>query len=470
MSVDSDGKPRRVASRPWGRRKIGSLHLSRLVLSFVATTLAAFSLASGALASSGSYGLVPPPPGGGGHFGGTAIASHGNFLVAVDAVNPTHFIPNQASVLDTTTGHVTLEIGPAGSSTYGSGDGQMQSPGDVDMDSAGNIWIADTGNSRIQEFRPDGSFLTKFGTRGTAPGQFASPSGIALDSADNVYVADSGNHRIQKFAPNGSFITEWGGLGSGPGQFDDPAGIDVGPAGEVFVLDRGNGRIQEFTAVGAFVREFGDFAFSPSAPIATGPDGTVFFVDASHTVQHFSSLGEPIGEFSCAGSEPGQINGLSGIAVDDTGAVWVSEVELLDSGFHGQLIESRRLQRFREQGEPLPCKPLEVTAEKRQSLRQLAVNVSCPERPCELKLSGKIRVKKHKAALRTVGSTVDADAAEVVHLRLRKARQRDRLEQLLAGQLNPKRQTNVTVTVVAATDSANETAMQKVSFRLRRAR
>ena len=457
-----------MIARPWRRHKIKTSHLSRLVLSFAATTLAALSLASDALAGSGSYGLAPPPPGGG-HFGGTAIASHGNLLVAVDAVHPMNFIPNQASVLDTTTGEVTLEIGPAGSSTYGSGDGQLQSPGDVDMDSAGNIWIADTGNSRIQAFRPDGSFLTKFGTRGTATGQFVSPSGITLDSADNVYVADSGNHRIQKFAPNGAFMTEWGGFGSAPGQFDDPTGIDVGPAGEVFVVDRGNGRIQEFTAAGAFVREFGGFSFSPAAPIAMGPDGTVFFVDASHTIQHFSSLGEPIGEFSCAGSEPGQING-SGIAVDDTGAVWVSEVELYDGGFHGQLIEARRLQRFREQGEPLPCKPLEVTAEKRQSLRQLAVKISCPERPCELTLSGKIRVKRHKAALRTIGSTFDADAAEVVHLRLRRTRQQNRLERLLAGRLNPKRQTNVTVKVVAATDSENETATQKVSFHLRRAR
>ncbi len=33
----------------------------------------------------------------------------------------------------------------------------------------------------------------------TADGQFVCPTGVAVDSSGNVYVADTGNHRIQKF-------------------------------------------------------------------------------------------------------------------------------------------------------------------------------------------------------------------------------------------------------------------------------
>ncbi|MBI4327195.1 MAG: hypothetical protein HY674_18315, partial [Chloroflexi bacterium] len=36
------------------------------------------------------------------------------------------------------------------------------------------------------------------GGPGGAPGQFNNPWAIALDSAGNLYVADSGNHRVQK--------------------------------------------------------------------------------------------------------------------------------------------------------------------------------------------------------------------------------------------------------------------------------
>ncbi|MFZ0741543.1 MAG: hypothetical protein WBM37_14560 [Nitrososphaeraceae archaeon] len=59
---------------------------------------------------------------------------------------------------------------------------------------------------------------------------FASKSGIhqsqiydlAIDSSGDVYVADSGNNRIQKFDSDGNYITSWGSLGSGNGQFIYP--------------------------------------------------------------------------------------------------------------------------------------------------------------------------------------------------------------------------------------------------------
>jgi DNA-binding beta-propeller fold protein YncE len=41
--------------------------------------------------------------------------------------------------------------------------------------------------------------LLRFGTTGSGDGQFNSPRGIAVDSSGNIYVADTGNHRVQKF-------------------------------------------------------------------------------------------------------------------------------------------------------------------------------------------------------------------------------------------------------------------------------
>ncbi|MDO8727668.1 MAG: hypothetical protein Q7J35_16510 [Candidatus Methanoperedens sp.] len=55
------------------------------------------------------------------------------------------------------------------------------------------------GNNRIQKFSSDGTFLTQWGSAGTGVSQFSNPLGIAVDSSGNVYVADSGNRRIQKF-------------------------------------------------------------------------------------------------------------------------------------------------------------------------------------------------------------------------------------------------------------------------------
>ncbi|MBK5116821.1 MAG: hypothetical protein JJE23_07865 [Thermoleophilia bacterium] len=52
--------------------------------------------------------------------------------------------------------------------------------------------------------------IAKWGSAGSGDGQFSGHLGVATDSKDNVYVADSGNHRIQKFDSSGNFLAAWG--------------------------------------------------------------------------------------------------------------------------------------------------------------------------------------------------------------------------------------------------------------------
>jgi len=75
------------------------------------------------------------------------------------------------------------------------------------------------------------------------------PSDVAADSSGNVYVADTGNHRIQKFDSEGNFLAKWGEQGSGNGMFNDPEGIAVDGSGNVYVTDQSNHRVQKFGAV-----------------------------------------------------------------------------------------------------------------------------------------------------------------------------------------------------------------------------
>lgn len=87
----------------------------------------------------------------------------------------------------------------------GSGDGQFNGPVSCAVDPSGNVYVFDKGNQRVQKFTSTGTFLSKFGSAGTATGQFSTNTngnyGIATDSAGNIYVADTGNNRIQKFSP-----------------------------------------------------------------------------------------------------------------------------------------------------------------------------------------------------------------------------------------------------------------------------
>src|SRR5215467_1527428 len=71
----------------------------------------------------------------------------------------------------------------------GTEGGHLSAPQGVAVDSKGNIWIADTGHDRIQEFDAEGKFIQEFGAIGSTSGLFSEPQGIAIDSEGNVWIA-----------------------------------------------------------------------------------------------------------------------------------------------------------------------------------------------------------------------------------------------------------------------------------------
>ena len=88
--------------------------------------------------------------------------------------------------------------------------------------------------------------LAAWGKGGSAEGELNRPMGLAVDSQDSVYVADTGNHRVQKFEPGGRFITKLGSAGTGLGQMMGPVSIAISQTGNLFVLELDNARVQEF--------------------------------------------------------------------------------------------------------------------------------------------------------------------------------------------------------------------------------
>ncbi len=65
-------------------------------------------------------------------------------------------------------------------------------------------------------------FLSQFGSLGSGNGQFRYPVGIAFDSTGNIYIADSGNNRVQKFDSNGVYVSQFGSAGPGTGSLMRP--------------------------------------------------------------------------------------------------------------------------------------------------------------------------------------------------------------------------------------------------------
>jgi hypothetical protein len=159
--------------------------------------------------------------------------------------------------------------------SFGSGDGQFNAPTSIAVDWVGLVYVADSGNNRIQVFDGEtGAFLDKWGTYGVGDGQFDQPLAVGCGWCSQVYVADTGNDRVQRFMSDGSYLSQWGSPGNGPGEFDGPRGITCGWDGNVYVADSGNHRIQKFSAGGEFLLEWSSQGAGPG--LLNSPTGLAF--------------------------------------------------------------------------------------------------------------------------------------------------------------------------------------------------
>lgn len=136
----------------------------------------------------------------------------------------------------------------------GTGAGELKQPSGIAV-SGTTVYVAEYGNDRVQEFAPSlgqqgrlvYTYAGQFGKQGIGGGEFAKPQGIAIDPrTGSLYVADSGNHRVQEFSPSGQLIAKFGAYGSEEGEFSEPVGVTVSAAGAIYVSDALNNRLEEW--------------------------------------------------------------------------------------------------------------------------------------------------------------------------------------------------------------------------------
>ncbi|HLQ75712.1 MAG TPA: TonB family protein [Terriglobia bacterium] len=230
-----------------------------IVISVVACTLAAAAMQSPDLTPEQQTMLA------GTYFPtSVAIDATGNFYIA-DA--------NSGQIRKVTPIGAATFVAGVGTPGF-SGDGgpaasaQLRNPFDIAIDAGGNLYIADSGNSGIRKVTANGVITTVAGNGnpgfsgdgGPATGaQLNNPRGIAIDAAGNLYIADTGNSRIRKIAPTGVITTISGnGLTANPGdngpaiqaRLRSPYGLVLDKSGNLYFADMAGLRVRRISADG----------------------------------------------------------------------------------------------------------------------------------------------------------------------------------------------------------------------------
>jgi sugar lactone lactonase YvrE len=148
----------------------------------------------------------------------------------------------------------------------------MNGPNGLAVDSAGRLWVADTGNNRVLRFdnaagKADGAAAdgllgqTNFtsSTSATTASEMNQPCGAVVDSAGQLWVADSGNSRVLRFgaaASKANGAAADGVLGQAnftsstatttASGMNGPNGVAVDGAGQLWVADTNNNRVLRF--------------------------------------------------------------------------------------------------------------------------------------------------------------------------------------------------------------------------------
>jgi len=212
---------------------------------------------------------------------------------------------------------------PWGSTTAANPD-HFKGPAAVAVDIHGNVYVADSGNNRIEKGTSSGDLLAMWGAPSSRSPGLAGPSSLAVYPEGNIVVVDAGRQHIRELSPSGRYVA---GLTSQQAYFTATA-TDAHGAG--YTVDLGiSSLLKELPHAHSFVRPLQIDLGPIDAPTAVAVDdkGFIYLTAGNDHIWKLSPSGNLLHQWAGEGTASGRFDRPTGIAVDGQGHLFV-----VDSG------------------------------------------------------------------------------------------------------------------------------------------
>lgn len=206
--------------------------------------------------------------------------------------------------------------------------------------SDGVIYVADSETNRVAMFTLQGKYQGSFGAKSgrsffSGKGNaLSSPSGVAAHEGI-IYVADTGNGRIQMYGSNGVFLAtlEIDGAPENiaakdkglPYKLREPADIALDAMGQIYVLDAADTLIKVYSPDGIYLKHLPESVKALSFTISR--DGIYVADRNSYAINKYDFKERPVYSFGSGGKDRAQFKSITGLATNQDGLVLVGDGE-----------------------------------------------------------------------------------------------------------------------------------------------